>query len=105
MKFFLNNQSIAVFLTNDRILKQTGSSRSCENNKHNLHLPSLRRILSKNGQMTFLDDGSKFIHLRFNLQENNLTQINFKHDETIINNINLIKQKANITTILEPIGA
>jgi hypothetical protein len=79
--------------------------RSCENNKHNLHLPRLRRILSKNGQNTFLEDESKFIHLRFNLQETNLTQINFKHDETIINNINLIKQIANITTILEPMGA
>jgi hypothetical protein len=42
----INNQSIAVFLTNDLILKQTETLRSCENNKHNLHLPRLRRILS-----------------------------------------------------------
>jgi hypothetical protein len=101
----INNQSIAVFLTNDLILKQTGTLRSCENNKHNLHLPRLKRILSKNGQNTFLEDESKFIHLRFNLQESNLTQINFKHDETIINSINLIKQIANVTTIFEPMGA
>jgi hypothetical protein len=101
----INNQSIAVFLTNDLILKHTGTLRSCENNKHNLHLPRLKRILSKNGHNTFLEDESKFIHLRFNLQETNLTQINFKHDETIINSINLIKQIANVTTIFEPMGA
>ena len=65
----------------------------------------MKRILSKNGQNTFLEDESKFIHLRFNLQETNLTQINFKHDETIINSINLIKQIANVTTIFEPMGA
>ena len=65
----------------------------------------MRRILSKNGQNTFLEDESKFIHLRFNLQETNLTQINFKHDETIINSINLIKQISNVTTIFEPMGA
>ena len=65
----------------------------------------MRRILSKNGQNTFLEDESKFIHLRFNLQETNLTQINFKHDETIINSINLIKQISNVNTIFEPMGA
>jgi hypothetical protein len=52
-----------------------------------------------------LEEEAKFIHLRFNLQETNLTQINFKHDETIINSINLIKQISNVTTIFEPMGA
>jgi hypothetical protein len=61
--------------------------------------------LSKNGQNSFLEDELKFVHLRFNLQESNLTQINFKHDETIVNSINLIKQVANVTTIFEPMGA
>jgi hypothetical protein len=67
----INNQSIAVFLTNDLTLKQTGTLRSCENNKHNLHLPRLRKILSKIGQNSFLEIESKFIHLRFNLHLNN----------------------------------
>ncbi len=60
------NQSISVFLTNDLILKQTGTLRSSENNKHNLYLPRLRRILLKNGQNSFLEDESKLIYLRFN---------------------------------------
>jgi hypothetical protein len=65
----------------------------------------LRRILSKNVQNTFLEDEAKFIYLRFSLQETNLTEKNFKHDKTIINSINKIKQISNVTTIFEPMGA
>ena len=101
----INNQTISVFLTDDLILKQTGKLISCVNHNHNIHLPRLRRILTKSGQNSFLEDESKYVHLKFNLQESNMTQLNFKHDEKIINSINLIKQIANVTTIHEPMGA
>ena len=48
---------------------------------------------------------AKMVHLKFNLQENNMSLINFQHDERIVNIINLIRETANVTTIHELMGA
>jgi len=44
------------------------------------------------------------MHLKFNLQENNLSKINFMHDENIINSADLVMKIANITAITESSG-
>ena len=101
----LNNQTITVFLTNDLILRQTGKLINCNNHFHDMYLPKINKILAKKGKNTFLEDEKKFVHLKFNLQENNMSLINFQHDERIVNSINLIRETANVTTIHEPMGA
>ena len=93
------------FLTNDLILRQTGKLINCNNHFHDMYLPKMNKILAKKGKNTFLEDEKKFVHLKFNLQENNMSLINFQHDERIVNSINLIRETANVTTIHELMGA
>ena len=58
----------------------------------------------KDGNKIKLEYDDKYMHLKFNLQKNNITKINFIHDNNIINSVDLVKKLLNVTAISESSG-
>jgi hypothetical protein len=97
VKFIYHNNTINAFLTHEKIIKMTSKIVSCKNNYLNIHLKMTHRILSKEENKTIIEDDRRYRHIQINLQNTNLTKINYKHDTHIINSINLMKKFTNIT--------
>ena len=98
------NNTLNLFLTQERIIKSTSKIAPCTNNNQNIYLPlSQRVLLKKDNIVTFVED-NQFIHLKFNLQNTNITTINFNHDDKIVNSINVVKKMADISEIEEENG-
>jgi hypothetical protein len=55
-------------------------------------------------ETTSITDDRFFIHENFNLQQINVSQLNFIHDEGIISDVNVIKEVANVTVMTDPNG-
>ena len=98
------NESLNLFLTQDKIIKVTSKKIQCNNNVQHIYIKSQDKVLVKQGNKTRLEDAEKFLLLRFDLELNNVSEINFKHDIHIIRNIDLIERFANITTAAEEAG-
>ena len=99
-----NNNTIHGFITQEKILKTTSKIIPCKNNFQNIHLKNTKRVLIKKENKTSIVEDSIYKHIYINLQNLNISKINFVHDEQIINSINIIKKVANISVINEDMG-
>lgn len=83
------------------IIKTTSKKVSCNNHHENIHLKGSKRILSKQKNKIILEKDDKYTHIKFNLQQLNVTEINFKHDENILNSVNIIEKVSDLTKVDE----
>jgi len=96
----LQNKSINAFLTQERIIRMVSKQVSCVNNKQIIHVNSETQIIKTENTIK-LEKELQFRTVKFNLQNNNITKINFmfNHDQIIINSLNLIKDIMNVTMV------
>lgn len=104
VSFTHKNMTIHGFLTSENILKATSRQTLCENLIQRVYLTKGDRILVKNGTNTKIDYVSNFVKIKFNLQDVNLSRINFHHSHNIIHSVNLIKQYQDLTVLNEDRG-
>ena len=100
----INNETINAYLTTDKIIKTTSKVVACVNNDHIIHLKATHRIIIRRGNSISIEKDDKFTHLKLNILHANITKMNYRHDEIIINSIDIIKQVANISKQIEPQG-
>lgn len=72
-----------------------------KNNNRNIHLPTSKRIVTVRGNKASVGDDSQYKRVPINLQQSNITELNFKHDKQIISSINIVKKAVEIKTISE----
>ena len=100
-----NNRTTNAFLTKEKVIKLTSKQVTCTNHKDTLYLRSTNRILTKDQNKIKIEPDNKYMHIQFNLQQHNITEINFVHDKHILNSVDLISQLANLTAVEEKQGA
>ena len=101
VRIVIKNETINAFLTSEKIIKTTSKKVSCNNHHENIHLKESKRILSKQKNKIILEKDDKYTHIKFNLQQLNVTEINFKHDENILNSVNIIEKVSDLTKVDE----
>ena len=92
---------INVFLTSSLIIRTTSKLVPCKNNNKNIHLPKSKRIIRIRGNKAVIGDDSQYRRVPINLQQANITELNFKHDDLIISSINIVKKAVEIKSIIE----
>ena len=98
------NETISAFLTNDRILRATSKEVTCKNHHQLIHLKSSHRIIKMAGTVVTIGPDERYIHLKVNILNANISKINYHHDAAIIQGIDIIKQVANVTKVIEGKG-
>ena len=101
VRIVIKNETINTFLTSEKIIKTTSKKVSYNNHHENIHLKESKRILSKQKNKIILEKDDKYTHIKFNLQQLNVTEINFKHDENILNSVNIIEKVSDLTKVDE----
>ncbi len=96
-----NNTSISAYLTPSRIIRKVSYVVPCKNNNRDIRLPNSKRIIEVRGNRALVIDDAQYIKVPINLQQANVTHLNFQHDQRIITNINIVKKAAEIKTIDE----
>ena len=91
-------------MTQEKVIKIGSKQTTCSNNIQTISLRSTKRLVTKRGNEIQVKNDDQSIDLSFNLQLTNLTKLNFKHDNIIINSINIAKQLANISSLEEKEG-
>ena len=104
IQIILNNKTLNVFLTQDRIIRTNSKLNTCKNNFQSIYLQNSNRLIIKRGNKVSIEIENRYTQLKFNLQSFNLTKLNFKHDNLSFSNINFIKKIANITSNQEFAG-
>ena len=77
----------------------------CDNHVEMIHFPYERQILAKNKTKVTIESDTRYIHIKFNLQEYNVSKLNFRHDLHIINPIDVISKFNDLTDMNEANGA
>ena len=91
--FKRNNKTIKAFLTQDKIIKLNSDEVSCQSLYRTCHLRSMKKVIVKIGKVNKLEDEDIFMLLNFNLELENITFLNFKHDTDIIRGIRTNENK------------
>ena len=86
------------------IIKITSKRVTCNNHIENLHLRKEKKVLAKTKNKITLENDDKYTHLKFNLQTQNITAINFRHDQHILNSVNIVSKVADISVVEETNG-
>jgi len=98
IKTQIKNRTIIAFLTQDKIIRLFSKEQSCNNNKLTIHLNN-KTIVKENNKVIIKNEE---IHdkIDINIQWYNISKINHmvKHDEIIINSINLLNESFSLTT-------
>jgi hypothetical protein len=96
IKAFTNNITINAFITQEGIIKLVSKKISCKNNKIILNIDN-KTITKQENKVVIIQD-QIFDTLTINIQNNNITSINFMihHDELLINPIIDLKESFTI---------
>ena len=101
IQIYQDNTTINAFLTQDKILRATSKKQTCRNNYQNIHLKDSNQLIVKQGNKITIEEDDKYTLIRFNLQANNISKINYEHDQVIINGVDVIGNVANLTQVTE----
>ena len=76
-------------MTSEKIIRSTSKRVTCTNLEESIFLANSDRVIERSGRKAALRDASSYIKLNFNLLHENFSQLNYEHDESIINGINI----------------
>ena len=105
IQFELNNKSLNAFLTQEKIVRLTSKTTNCKSNRQHIRFNSNKSIIKQNN-VVYLYEEPVFKTINYNLQNSNISNINFmiKHDNILINSINIINETINILVKNENTG-
>ena len=101
IKIKINNTTLNCFMTQEKIIKLASKKVSCKNHIDQVYFKESKKLLIKRKTKTYLEDDNMYTHLAFNLQYENITSINYKHDKQILSSVNIIEKVADLQKINE----
>ena len=80
----IDNKTSRAFLTQDKIVIKHSKQVACDTVEQLIHLKHIKKVILRKKMTTKLLNDDTFMHLKFNLEIENMTALNFKHHHDII---------------------